>query len=148
MLSNLVPLGTGIWFIGARRPTYGPYDISIDGQSVAGSAYSQNASFQQLLGGRSGLSNGPHTAVLTNAGSGSPIDLDSIVFETQIGSAKCVFTPLACVINRTFVRSETITATTLDDTSDDITYLPTPTDWVSFRTQGIYNDTLQYALRC
>lgn len=84
--------------------------------------------------------------MLSNAGSGSPIDLDSIVFETQIGSTKCVFTPLACVVNRTFVSSETITATTLDDTSPDITYLPTPTNWVSFKTQGIYNDTLQYVL--
>ena len=84
--------------------------------------------------------------MLSNTGSGSPIDLDSIVFETLIGSAKCVFTPLICVISRTFACSETITATTLDDTSPDITYLPTPKDWVSLETQGIYNDTLQYVL--
>jgi hypothetical protein len=84
--------------------------------------------------------------VLTNMGSGSPIDLDSIVFETQIGSAKCVFSPLICVISRTFVRSETITLTALDDTSPDITYLPTPTDWVSLKTQGTYNGTIQYVL--
>ena len=39
-----------------------------------------------MLGGRSGLSDGPHTAVFTNIGSGSYIDLDSILFETQNGS--------------------------------------------------------------
>jgi len=60
-------------------------------------------------------------------GSDSPIDLNSIVFETQIGSA-----------------NETITSTALDDTSSDITYLPTPTDWVSLQTQGTYNGTLHY----
>lgn len=79
-------------------------------------------------------------------GSGSPIDLDSIVFETQIGLAKCVYHIPLCVISRTFVRSETITSTELDDTSPDITYLPTPTDWVSLKAQGTYNDTLQYVL--
>jgi hypothetical protein len=81
-------------------PTYGPYNISIDGQSVASNAYSQNASFQQLLGGQSGLTNGSHTAVLTNTGPNSFIDLDWVVFETQIGSAKCVFTPFSYMRDR------------------------------------------------
>ena len=90
-LSKSRSLGTGIWFFGAKRPDYGTYNISIDGQSVPGNAQSQNASFQQLLGGQSGLANGPHIAVLTNTGLGTTIDLDSIVFDTQIGNAKCVF---------------------------------------------------------
>jgi hypothetical protein len=126
-------------------PTYGPYNISIDGQSVAGNAHSQNASYQQLLGGQSGLTNGPHTAVLTNTGANTPIDLDSIIFETQIGSVKCVFTPLACVINRTVVPSSTITAMTVDANSPAIAYLPTPADWGVLRGQGLFNDSLQYA---
>jgi hypothetical protein len=125
-------------------PTYGPHNISIDGHSVAGNAHSQNVSFQQLLGGQSGLTNGPHTAVLTNTGTNSPIDLDSIVFETQIGSVKCVFTPLVCVIDRTVVPSSTITAMTIDDKSPEITYLPTA-DWDVLQGQSWFDDTLQYA---
>jgi hypothetical protein len=126
-------------------PTYGPYNLSIDGQSVAGNAHSQNASFQQLLGGKSGLTNGSHTAVLTNTGTNSPIDLDSIIFESQIGSVKCVFTPLVCVINQTVVPSSTITATTVDDNSPAVAYLPRPADWGVLRGQSYFNDTLQYA---
>lgn len=92
-------LGTGIWVFGAKRPGYGTYNISIDGQSVSGNAQSQDSSFQQLLGGQSGLENGPHTAVFTNTGWGSGIDLDSIIFETQIGSAGSAFPRiLLCVM--------------------------------------------------
>jgi len=119
--------GTGIWFFGAKMPTYGPYNISIDGQSVAGNAHSQNASFQQLLGGQSGLTNGSHTAVITNTGTNSLIDLDWVVFETQIGSA-----------------NSTITATTIDDSSPAIAYLPTPADWSADPAQGSFNNTLHY----
>lgn len=120
--------GTGIWFFGARRPDYGPYNISIDGHSVSGNAQSQELSFQQLLGGRSGLSNGPHTAVFTNTGSGSFIDLDSIVFETETGSAD----------------SAVMTQTTMDDTSPAITYLPSQEDWIFDNMQGWFNDTLHF----
>lgn len=88
---NCAPLGTGIWVFGAKKPGYGTYNISVDGQSVSGNAQFPTASFQQLLGGRSGLVNGPHTAVFTNTGSGSAVDLDSVIFETQIGSAGSVF---------------------------------------------------------
>ena len=126
-------------------PTYGPYNISIDSQSVTGNAHSQNASFQQLLGGKSGLTNGPHTAVLTNTGTKSRIDLDSIVFETQIGSVKCVFTPLVCVVDRTVVPSSTMTEMTIDDNSPAIAYLPTPADWGLLQGQSYFNNTLQYA---
>ena len=54
--------------------------ISVD----SGNVRSQTASFQQLLGGQSGLANGPHTAAFTNTGLGFAIDLDSIVFETLL----------------------------------------------------------------
>jgi hypothetical protein len=84
----LVVPGTGIRFFGAKRPEYGTFDITVDGLSVTGNARSQKASFQQLLGGQSDLIDGPHTAVITNTG--SVIDLDSIVFDTQVGSPKCV----------------------------------------------------------
>jgi hypothetical protein len=55
-----------------------------------------------------------HTAVFTNTGLGSYIDLDSIVFETQISSTNPV-----------------------------ITYSPAP-DWVFTNMQGCFNDTLHF----
>ena len=83
--------------------------------------------------------------MFTNTGSGSFIDLDSIVFETETGSAECVFTFLVCVINqtRTLASSAAMTQTTMDDTSPAITYLPTHEDWVFDYMQGWFNDTLQ-----
>lgn len=119
--------GTGIWFYGAKRPGYGSYSVSVDGQSVSGDARSQEASFRQLLGGRSGLTNGPHSAVLTNTGSGSPVDLDAIVFETQVGST-----------------DTKMTETTMDDTNPAITYLPKSGDWVFDKLRGCYNNTIHF----
>ena len=83
--------------------------------------------------------------MFTNIGSGSFIDLDSIVFETEIGSAECVFTFLVCAVNqtRTLARSAVMTQTTVDDTSPAITYLPKQEDWVFDNMQGWFNDTLQ-----
>lgn len=119
--------GTGVWFFGATRPDYGTYNISVDGQSVSGNAQAQTASFQQLLGGQSSLANGPHTAVFTNTG--STVDLDSIIFETQIGSSA----------------SATVTNTTTDDTSPAINYLPSSGDWVLLTSlEGNFNNTLHF----
>ena len=89
--------GTGIWLYGAKRPDYGQYNFAVDGQSVQGSAKSETPAFQQLLGGKSGLPMGSHTVTLTNTGSGSSIDLDSFVFETQIGSTGYVV--CVCVLS-------------------------------------------------
>lgn len=57
---------------------------------VNGSATYTNEAVQKLLGSVHGLSNGPHTAVFTNTGSGTPIDIDWMQFETQIGSTGSV----------------------------------------------------------
>ncbi|KAH9047832.1 hypothetical protein EDB84DRAFT_1459256 [Lactarius hengduanensis] len=119
--------GTGVWFFGATRPGYGTYNISVDGQSVSGNAQAQTASFQQLLGGQSSLTNGPHTAVFTNTG--STVDLDSVIFETQIGSSA----------------SATVTNTTTDDTSPAINYLPSSGDWALLTSlEGNFNNTLHF----
>lgn len=85
--------------------------------------------------------------MFTNTGSGSFIDLDSIVFETEIGSAECVFTFLVCVINQTLTLASSVvmTQTTMDDTSPEIIYLPQE-DWIFDNAQGWFNDTLQYVL--
>ncbi|KAI0266846.1 hypothetical protein BC834DRAFT_116274 [Gloeopeniophorella convolvens] len=119
--------GTGIWLFGSKRPNYGSYSISIDGQSVDGSAQAGSASFQQLLGGKSGLTNAPHTAVLTNTGDGAPIDLDSIVFETQVGSP-----------------GSTVSDSSTDDNGGAITYLPSSADWNLNDLQGCFDNTLHY----
>lgn len=78
--------GTGVWLLGAKKPNYGAYSIAIDGDVVQASAQSADATFQQVLGGKSGLAMGSHTVVLTNTGSGTGIDIDSVVFETQVGA--------------------------------------------------------------
>jgi hypothetical protein len=82
--------GTGVWFFGAKLPTYGTYSIAVDGQTVQqGSAQSDTAEFKAALGGVSGLSNGKHTAVLTST-NGVGLDLDSVIFESQIGATRYV----------------------------------------------------------
>jgi hypothetical protein len=77
--------GTGVWFYGAHRPGYGDYTLAVDGRTVAsGNAASNVTLLDQLLGGAMNLGMGQHTAVLSS--SAGPIDFDSLVFETQIGS--------------------------------------------------------------
>lgn len=68
--------------------------------TMSGSATSADPAFKQLLGGASGLTNGPHTLVLTNTGLGTAIDLDSFVFQGQAGSGYvdqciCLFSAVA-----------------------------------------------------
>lgn len=82
--------GTGISIYGGHRPNYGAFTISVDGQTIAsGDASSPTATAQQLLGSASGLTNGPHTAVLTNSG-GSAIDIDFVDVQSQVGPPKFV----------------------------------------------------------
>ncbi|THH16184.1 hypothetical protein EW146_g4410 [Bondarzewia mesenterica] len=119
--------GTGIWLYGAKRPNYGPYSISIDGEAVQGSASSTTRAFRQLLGGKSGLPMGRHTVTLMNTGSGSSIDLDSFVFETEIGSSGGM-----------------VSNSTVDDTSSQITYLPSASDWSAIQNNGMIDNTLHF----
>ncbi|KAA1476066.1 hypothetical protein DENSPDRAFT_842954 [Dentipellis sp. KUC8613] len=104
--------GTGIWLFGAQRPNYGTYSISIDGQQTTGNAGAQNPSFQQLLGGQSGLPMGSHTVVFTNTGSQTSLDLDSLIFETQVGPS-----------------GATVSQDTVDDSDPAVQYLPSSTTW-------------------
>lgn len=78
--------GTAVWLFGGMRFNYGTYSLQVDGKAVtSGSASSSDAKVGQLLASATDLTMGEHTAVLT-ATEGSPIDLDSVVFETKIGS--------------------------------------------------------------
>ncbi|PCH43415.1 hypothetical protein WOLCODRAFT_164420 [Wolfiporia cocos MD-104 SS10] len=120
--------GTGIWLYGGLRPGYGAYAASVDGvQVLLGNANSSIAETRQLLAGISGLRMGEHTVTLTSAGTG-PIDLDSVIFETSIGSV-----------------GASVTNVTLDDTSANITYSPSAADWKTYDSSAFYNNTLHYS---
>lgn len=118
--------GTGIWLYGAMRPNYGEYTVAIDGQATSGNANSDNPLFQQLLGGQSGLPMGSHTAILTNTGSGSFVDIDSIIFQTQIGSS-----------------GATVSNSTTDDMDPQITYLP-QAEWTINQSPDNIDNTLHF----
>ena len=78
--------GTGVWLFGGMRSDYGSLSLQIDGKEVnSRSAQANLPTFQQVLASAMNLTMGEHTAVL-KATTGGPIDLDSVTFETQIGS--------------------------------------------------------------
>ncbi|KAG6831827.1 hypothetical protein H0H87_003746 [Tephrocybe sp. NHM501043] len=80
--------GTGISIFGGRRPGYGAFTISIDGQTATtGSANSDQESTNEALGSLSNLVYGPHTVIITNTG-GSPIDIDYVNVETQPSTSR------------------------------------------------------------
>lgn len=104
--------GTGFYIYGARRPTYGPYTVSIDGVVIAsGEAHAGDAEFETLLGSRTGMEYGEHTAVVTNTGAGSAVDIDKVDFVGQVGS------------------TGTMQTTIYDDTDPAITYGPSQAAW-------------------
>lgn len=74
-----------ITVFGGHRTDYGSYQLSVDGNVVAsGSSAGQNTVLQSL-GTASELSNGQHTAILSSS-SASPIDIDYVSIEAEIGS--------------------------------------------------------------
>lgn len=118
--------GTGIAIFGGQRSDYGTFSITVDGQSVAsGSAASQQDAVKQLLGSASGLVNGPHTAVLTSTGN-SPIDLDFVEIQTQVGST-----------------GSQVTSKTVDDADTSISYQP-PDAWQTTSADIFMDNTLHF----
>lgn len=104
--------GTGISIFGGNRPTYGQYTITVDGTVIEqGNAQSQTAASQVLLGTTTGLTNGPHTAVIT-CGTNGPIDVDFVTIQNQIGQP-----------------GSQMISTTIDDNGSSFSYLPSPSDW-------------------
>lgn len=115
--------GTGVEFYGGYRPDYGTYTLVVDGQEVAsGTSTNTGVETRQLLASASGLTNGPHTAVLTSTGVG--MDLDFINLSTQVGAA-----------------GSTTTSTVFDDASPAITYAGT---WDTNNTDAYLDNTLHY----
>lgn len=89
--SDVMTAGTGVWLFGGHRSNYGTYEVVIDGQTTSrANGNSATSEVNQLLGGASGLPMGEHTVVLTNTASNPAqdvMDLDSVTFETQVGTA-------------------------------------------------------------
>ncbi|TFK54509.1 hypothetical protein OE88DRAFT_1733160 [Heliocybe sulcata] len=118
--------GTGIWVFGAQRPDYGSYTLAIDGQTTSnGDANAQTPTFRQALAGASNLPMGTHTAVVTNTGSGTGLDIDNIIFETEIGSS-----------------GQTVSNQTIDDAAPQITY--SDTDWSANTGETYIDNTLHF----
>jgi hypothetical protein len=83
--------GTGITLFGGNRPNYGTYTFAVDGVIlVNGTANSASPVIKQVLASTSGLQDGPHTAVLTNTGSQSSIDIDWFELQTRMGSPRYI----------------------------------------------------------
>ncbi|KAK0195362.1 hypothetical protein F5146DRAFT_1025146 [Armillaria mellea] len=117
--------GTGLTIYGGHRPTYGTYTVSLDGQGLSkGNASDIQASARRLLAIASGLSNGNHTAVITNTG--PAIDIDYIDIECEIGSGHGLIT------------------TPFDDVDSHISYLPSESDWNVNDTPAFINGTLHF----
>ncbi|KAK0504818.1 hypothetical protein EDD18DRAFT_1126597 [Armillaria luteobubalina] len=107
------------------RPSYGTYTVSLDGQRLSkGNASDIQASTRRLLATASGLSNGNHTAVITNTG--PAIDIDYIDIECEIGSGP-----------------ELITIP-FDDIDSHISYLPSESDWSINDKPAFINGTLHF----
>lgn len=138
--------GTGFEVSGGRRPGYGPFAISLDGQELFnGNPIPVSSPVKNTLAFVSGLSNEQHTLVLTNTG-GMPVDIDAIMFETMIGSAGCVFLPdttLSKCSSPYHHHSVNFDMTTIDDNDTRITYLP-QNAWGASSGPEFQNGTMQY----
>ncbi|KAF5322600.1 hypothetical protein D9619_001541 [Psilocybe cf. subviscida] len=120
-------VGTGVSIFGGRRPNYGAYTVSVDGNTIqtGTSQASQDLSRQQLASA-TGLSYGNHTLVLTNTG-GAPVDIDSIDFQTSGGPSGSI--PVA---------------KDFDDADPAMTYTPSPDAWQTNTDPGFFGNTLHF----
>jgi hypothetical protein len=117
--------GTGVRFLGGRRPGYGNYTLTVDKKVVqTGTARNQTPSLRNVLGAVSDLPDGPHTAVLTTNGGGG-VDLDWIEVAPRIGAA-----------------GSKISASVIDDTDSRITYLPSDDAWSVSRGPAFTGQTV------
>jgi hypothetical protein len=83
-------IGSGFTILGGRRPGYGPFSLSLDGRQLYdGNPVPDSSPINNTLAVVSGFPYDDHTLVLTNSG-GAPVDIDTITFETETGSAGCV----------------------------------------------------------
>ncbi|KJA27892.1 hypothetical protein HYPSUDRAFT_51823 [Hypholoma sublateritium FD-334 SS-4] len=119
-------LGTGVSIFGGMRSNYGLYIITVDGHIIASGSAQAGNSTRQLLGTASGLSYGPHIAVLTNI-NGAPIDIDWIDFEAQVGAST----------------TSAFSIAQIDNTDPTIVYSPEMT-WQANTNSQFFNKTLSF----
>lgn len=120
--------GTGVWFYGGRRQNYGGYSLTVDGKVLSsGTSAASNSTAQQVLVGASSLGMGEHTAVLTNTGTGA-VDVDSVLFETQVGTTRCVLYLYQCINCAEAIPSGTVSYAIIEDGSSNVTY--SGSDWL------------------
>ncbi|KAF9452734.1 hypothetical protein P691DRAFT_756120 [Macrolepiota fuliginosa MF-IS2] len=120
--------GTGFAITGGRRPGYGPFSVTLDGQQLYNGNPLSDSLVKNNLASVSGLSNDNHTVVLTNTG-GTPVDIDTITFQTQIGST-----------------GSNLTMTTIDDMNSSISYLPSADAWDLNPRPEFQDGTLHYSI--
>lgn len=73
------------------REGYGPFNVSLDGQTVTRTAAGPgNGLFQEALFSKTKLSRGTHTLQLVNIGLGTSVDIDFITFTTGDGDDRYV----------------------------------------------------------
>lgn len=120
--------GTGVWLYGGIRPYYGSFTLLVDGVTIVqASASATDPELGHLLGGITGLKMGEHTVSLKADGSG-PIDLDSVIFETSVGSA-----------------GESVATTTIDDTDTNFKYGPSASDWARDNSTLFFDNSLHFS---
>lgn len=120
-------VGSGITIFGGRRPNYGAYTVSIDGQNIqTGTSQTSQDLTRQPLASASGLTYGSHTLVLTNTG-GAPVDIDSIDFQTNGGPSGPI--PVA---------------KDFDDSDPVMSYSPSPAAWQTNTRGDFFGNTLHF----
>ncbi|KAL5520233.1 hypothetical protein ACEPAG_9446 [Sanghuangporus baumii] len=102
--------GTGIYLEGAKRPSYGSFNVTLDGQTSIVGASGNRDIFQTVLYAVSGLTYVQHVVAVNCTG--EAFDIDFIKFTTGDGD-----------------ESATNEEITLDDRDPAITYLPSASDW-------------------
>ena len=81
--------GNAVYLYGAFRPGFGPFNVTLDGRTTSfDAAAPENAELQQVLFNSTGLSSDTHDVVLTNAGIGTVVDIDFIMFTTGDGDSR------------------------------------------------------------
>lgn len=81
-LNKSLPLGPALYMYGASGPSYGSYEVNIDGTSLTSTAYSStNASNPYLLYGANNLTYANHVLILRNLGAGNEGEGGSLLFD-------------------------------------------------------------------
>jgi hypothetical protein len=59
--------GTGVWIYGGKRSNHGPYNVTLDGNTLTGDGHSATDQFQVPLFSAINLDFGMHEVIIANA---------------------------------------------------------------------------------